>query len=350
MLVSLAFLLAGAATAEPPLEVLFEEVAPSVVMIRTTAANPLATRADGADATEEGLGSGVLVSLDGKVMTAAHVVQAVDTIEVRFTEEDWIPARVLSSEPAADVALIQLERLPGEARVAKIGDSDRVQVGDEVLVVGAPYGLTRTLTVGYISGRHRSQSLFDGSLAGEFFQTDAAINSGNSGGPLFNRAGEVIGIVSHILSSSGGSQGIGFAATSNLARGILIDQEWAWSGMEGHLVRGDLARVLNVPPPGIALLVQRVAKDSPSERLGLRGGDTAAEFDGEPFLIGGDLILEVFGIRLTDEKSYFEMRDRVRALRAGDEIHVKILRDGKIVELRRPFGGRKQDTAAPSSD
>jgi S1-C subfamily serine protease len=334
---------------EGSLRHLFEAVQSSVAVIATAEQSFSAGPGGVAVPTEAGgLGSGVLVSGDGKLLTAAHVVQTAEKIVVLFEGEDApIPARVLSSEPAADIALLQLEHLPAEARIAEIGDSDRMRPGDDVFVVGAPYGLSHTLTVGHVSGRHRGETLYGGIAFGEYLQTDAAINTGNSGGPMFNLAGEVVGIVSHILSHSGGYEGLGFAVTSNTARRLLLESAGAWSGMEGMLVDGEIARILNVPPPGIAMLVQRVAKNSPSAKLGLRSGDRIATIDGREIVLGGDLILEAMGVVLTNRESYQEIRARLIALEAGDEILVKVLRRGDVVELRQTFEGRRPIVVRP---
>src|SRR5262249_16951327 len=157
-----------------------------------------------------GLASGVLISGDGKVLTAAHVVQAVDQVFVEFIDGQLVTACVISSAPAADVALLQLDSVPPGVAPAQLGDSDKVEVGDEVFVVGAPYGLSYTLSVGHIGGRAAPKGSLASLSAGEFLQTDAPINSGNSGSPMFNRQGEVVGIVSNIMSRSGGFEGIGF--------------------------------------------------------------------------------------------------------------------------------------------
>jgi S1-C subfamily serine protease len=181
----------------------FEKVSPSVAVIR----------ARGRDVTASGqtrfaeTGSGVLISADGKVMTAAHVVHAMDEISVEFIGSDTVAARVVSSEPAADLSLLQLERVPPGAKVAAMADSSTVHVGDQVIVVGAPYGLSYSLSVGYISARWPPNTVYKTMPLAEFFQTDATINTGNSGGPMFNMKSEVVGIVSHNISKGGGSEG-----------------------------------------------------------------------------------------------------------------------------------------------
>ena len=217
----------------------FKRVNPAVVEIHTKETD-LPPVPMGQPVSVGGLGSGVLISPDGKILTAAHVVQTADAIEVEFLTGETLRATVLSSEPSADVALLQLEKAPRGPFVAKIGDSDAIEIGAPVFVVGAPLGASHTLTVGYISARRKPNDTLNGMSRAEFFQTDAAINQGNSGGPLFNMQGEVIGIVSHILSHSGGSEGLGFAVTSKVAR-QLLERKSFWSGLGGYMLSGTMA-------------------------------------------------------------------------------------------------------------
>jgi serine protease Do len=309
----------------------FKRVNPAVVEIHTKEAG-LPPVPMGQPVSVAGLGSGVLISPDGKILTAAHVVQTADEIEVEFLTGETLGAKVLSSEPSADVALLQLERQPRAPFVAKIGDSDAVEIGAPVFVVGAPLGASHTLTVGYISARRKPNATFSGLSRAEFFQTDAAINQGNSGGPMFNMQGEVIGIVSHILSHSGGSEGLGFAVTSRVAR-QLMEQKSFWSGLNGYTLSGDLAQVFNVPPPGVGLLVQRVAAGSPAERIGLKAGATRASIGEEDLVVGGDIILSVLGISLAEPSALTVIRQKITDLRAGDPVTVTVLRGGKVITL-----------------
>jgi serine protease Do len=315
----------------------FRRVDPSVVVVGTNS-HQVVTGPKMQLVTMPGLGSGVLISADGKVVTAAHVVQTADEIKVEFKNGEFVPAKVLTSDPAADVALLQLERMPAGAVVAKFGDSDEAEVGDEVFVVGAPVGMGHTLTVGHISARRKPNTMYGGLSRAEFFQTDAAINQGNSGGPMFNMAGEVVGIVSHIISKSGGFEGLGFVVTSNLARRLLLDQHPFWSGVESFMLSGDLARVFNLPQSA-GLLVQRVASNSPAAQLGLKPGTMTAVIEGEPMIVGGDIILEAQGVTIiADSASYLVIRDRLSKLRSGDAFTVVVLRNGRKVELtaKRP--------------
>jgi S1-C subfamily serine protease len=266
-------------------------------------------------------------------MTAAHVVHAMDEINVEFLGGETIAARVISSEPAADLSLLKLDRVPSAAQVARMANSDSVRVGDQVLVVGAPYGLSHSLSVGWISARWPPNTAYKAMPLAEFFQTDAVINSGNSGGPMFNLAGEIIGVVSHNISKSGGSEGLGFVVTMNTARKLLLEQPSFWSGLEGRLLSSELADLLNLPPNALGYLVKTVARGSPGELLGLRGGTKVAIIDGEEIVIGGDVILKVQDIPITTLASYEKIREVLSRLPPGDELRVTVLRAGKVLDL-----------------
>ena len=307
----------------------FQRVNASVVVIRT---KERAVTAQGQAASESGVGSGVLIAADGKVLTAAHVVQTADEITVEFLSGEAIGARVVASEPEADVSLLQLERPPARPVVARMGDSEKVQIGDQAFIVGAPYGISHTLTVGHISARHKPNTVYSAMSRAEFLQTDAAINQGNSGGPMFSMQGEVIGIVSHIISKSGGFEGLGFVVTSNLARRLLLEQRSFWTGLSGYVLAGELARVFNIPQP-VGLLIQRVAKNSPAEHAGLRASTIPATIDGKALLVGGDIILKVAGIEVADQSSYDTIQAVISRGRSGDVVKVTVLRDGRQVEL-----------------
>jgi len=283
-----------------------------------------------------GLGSGVLISQDGKVATAAHVVQTADEILVHFMSGEKIKARVMASEPGADVALLQLERKPGVGHVAKIGNSDDVRVGDRVFVVGAPLGITHSLTVGHISARRRDNKFMGGMFDTEIFQTDAAINQGNSGGPMYNLQGEIVGIVSYIISQSGGFEGLGFVITSNMFQSLLLNQRTLWSGIQGHVLSGEMAKIFNVPQER-AILVERVAARSPATHLGVKGGMVSAKIGDNEIIVGGDIILETMGVSIAEEDAREKIRAKLGALESGDEMVVKVLRGGEVVELKNYF-------------
>jgi serine protease Do len=198
----------------PSLDDLFTRVSPTVVVVRSKGRD---VGAGGITRFTE-TGSGVLVSSDGKVMTAAHVVNGMDEITVEGIGGEVVRATIVSANAAADVSLLQLERVTKAMRVARIGDSDTMRVGQQVMVVGAPYGLAYSMSVGWISARWPPNTIFPDMPLAEFLQTTATINTGNSGGPVFNMAGEVIGIVSQNISKSGGSEGLGFVVDQQRAK------------------------------------------------------------------------------------------------------------------------------------
>jgi len=325
--VVLGWLPAGAEAQD--VEELFYKVNPSVVVIRAKGRE--VTKARGLVTFNE-IGSGVLISPDGKVMTAAHVVHAMDEIAVEFVGGETVPARVVSSEPAADLAMLQLARVPKGAQAARLGDSDRVRVGQQVLVIGAPYGLSHSFSAGWISAKWLPNTAYREMPLAEFFQTTATINTGNSGGPMFNMAGEVIGVVSHNISKGGGSEGLGFVVTMKSARYFLMEREWAWIGLEGDVVTGDLAEVFNVPG-GSGLLISVVPKGSPAWDMGLLGGDRTATIAGQDIVVRGDVVLAMAGIPIKSDADLPRIRQRIGAMKTGEPFKASVLRAGKVIEL-----------------
>ena len=284
------------------------------------------------------IGSGVLISPDGKGATAAHVVQTMEDITVEFLGEEPVPARVIASEQWADISVIQVSVVPRDATVAKLANSDPVRVGDPVFIVGAPYGLSYSLSEGIISARWPPNTVTKDFPLAEFFQTDAVINTGNSGGPMFTRAGELIGIVSHNISKSGGSEGLGFVVTSNTVKSLLIDRKRGWFGVDLMLVSGATAQALKLPQSG-GFLVKQVVKNSVGGRLGLKGGDRVAIVEGQQLVVGGDILLSVQGIPFASAEDRAKVLKALESLKAGDELRVTVFRDEKVVELAMKFTG-----------
>ncbi len=304
---------------------LYREVLPTVVTVLT--ARRVLTQ-EGQD-QQVGIGSGVLISPECHVLTAAHVLEGADRITVRTQDGVLRPAELLFSESSADIALIRILPPVPELQHAKLGDSDRLTVGQRTYAMGSPYGLENSFSVGHISGFREFNRLYDGTILAEFIQTDAAINSGNSGGPIFNSKAEVIGIASRILSVSGGSQGLGFVVAINTAKQLLALEERAWVGLDGIFLNGEeLSLLLNLDLAG-GLLIQRVAKGSPADKAGLRGGSLPAQILGRDTLLGGDLILEF----ATQEACHSACLVRAHKRLTGmDRIPVKFLRGGKLME------------------
>ena len=316
------------------LSVLFEKVNSSVVQIQTKEKEVVGTGQLKQTVTAEGLGSGVLISKEGLILTAAHVVQTAEDVKVVFNNDEIIPAKIIATENTADVALIKLVWPPSDKNIhiPKVADSDKVKIGEQVFVIGSPYGLAQSLSVGHISGRHEKKSVSHKMTLMQFFQTDAAINTGNSGGPMFNMKGEVIGIVSYILSESGGFQGLGFAATSNMASNLLLEEKGMWFGIDGVLISSGMAKILNLPQGG-GILVQKVVDLSPGGIMGLRGGMYKMEIEGREFTVGGDIILSILGDKVENEGDMLELSKKIKALKEKDIMKLTVMRGGKIVEL-----------------
>ena len=310
------------------LDDLFHRVSPTVVVVR----------AKGRDVNASGItrfnetGSGVLISSDGRVMTAAHVVNGMDEITVEGVAGEVVRATLLSADAAADVALLQLERVTRAMRVARMGDSDGVRVGQQVMIVGAPYGLAYSMSVGWISARWPPNTIFPDMPLAEFLQTTATINTGNSGGPVFNMAGEVIAIVSQNISKSGGSEGLGFVVTIKSARSLLVPRKMFWGALQGMLVTGRLASVFNVPAPA-GFLVKTVAQGSMAWNMGLQGSDGTLTIGGKEIPVGGDIILSVEDIPVVSEDNIEKIRNRLAGSAPGSTFKMTVLRAGKVIEL-----------------
>ncbi|MCG7901568.1 MAG: trypsin-like peptidase domain-containing protein [Candidatus Thiodiazotropha lotti] len=304
----------------------FAQVDPSVVVLHTYSTSPVTEK------VEQGLGSGVVISHEGDILTAAHVVHTSDAVHVEFKDGQRVLAKVVGTEPAADLALLKLQKTPDNLIVAKLGDSDKVSIGNEVFVIGSPYGLHHTLTTGHISARHSGPDLGKLFLLGDFLQTDAAINKGNSGGPVCNLDGEVIGIVSYIETTSGGHQGIGFAVTSNTARALMLERNNYWSGLNGVPITADLAKAINYPLD-YGILVQKIAEGSATDRLQLREGTIPVKINDQQLLLGGDIIVSIADIPLDGQLSFQKIREKIDRLEPGQPINFQIYRNGMLAVL-----------------
>lgn len=287
-----------------------QKVAPSVVKIFVSSSVPQRQLLSGQDPEffrrffgdvpqasgpmlEHGLGSGVIVSSDGYILTNNHVVKNAKEIEVTLTDGRTFNAKVVGTDPGTDVALIkvQADNLPA----LTLADSNKVEVGDVVLAIGNPFGVGQTVTSGIISAKDRVTS---SGMDQDFIQTDAAINPGNSGGALVDTEGRLVGINSEILSRSGGNQGIGFAIPSDLCR-------WVMDSLikYGHVNRGFLGVEIQNLTPGLAqafkdnnmqgALIAAVTPESPAAAAGLQNGDVIVEFNGQPVQDASQLKLQV---------------------------------------------------------
>ncbi|MEQ1949231.1 MAG: trypsin-like peptidase domain-containing protein [Bryobacteraceae bacterium] len=284
------------------------------------------------------LGSGFLIASDGRILTNNHVISGSSKIEVKFADQSRYTAKVLVRDVADDLALIQIEpkkKLP----FLKLGDSDSLQVGQKVLAIGNPFGYDGTLTTGVVSSLRREIRSENSRLEG-LIQTDAAINEGNSGGPLLDSQGNVIGINTAILAPSGGNIGIGFAMPINRAKSMLEDFRSGKSfgrprfGVSTVYIAGDLAEELKLPASG-GLLVQEVARGSAAETAGIRGYRDVVQVGNMRLGVGGDLITAIDGKAVTEPDAVTRSISRKRP---GDVVEVKVFRGGRNVDLKVKLG------------
>ena len=277
-------------------------------------------------------GSGFMISADGKILTNSHVVANERQLEVTVDQTHY-KATLLSRDEANDLALIQIQpkkKLPW----LRLGDSDGLQVGQKVLAIGNPFGLNGTLTTGVVSSLGRSiRGENEQELQG-LIQTDAAINFGNSGGPLLDSAGDVIGINTAILGPNGGNIGIGFAMPINRAKPMLEDYQAGRKrprlGVSVVPVSGDYADALNLPTQG-GLLIQEVEPGSVAASAGLHGGKESVTIGNFQLMVGGDLIMSIDGKPVDHNDAISRALARKRA---GDTLELTVFRNGRTINVR----------------
>jgi serine protease Do len=277
-------------------------------------------------------GSGFIVSPDGVVLTNAHVVDGAKEVTVKLIDHREFKARVLGTDKTSDIAVLKIDAhgLPA----VRLGNSDKLGVGDYVLAIGAPFGLEETATAGIVSATQRS---LPGDGAVPFIQTDAAVNPGNSGGPLFDSTGAVVGINSQIYTNSGGYQGVSFAIPINLAQGVeeqIVKTgkvEHGRLGVEIQNVNQSLAQSFKLSSPAGALVAQ-VEPDSAAARAGLKAGDVILKYNGTAIADSGQLSV------------------RVNATAPGEKVTLDVIRDGKPMTITANLGSAGNATVAKNGD
>ncbi len=277
---------------------------------------------------KEGTGSGFVIDDQGHILTNYHVVAEAEQIRVTLADRSSYEARVVGVDPLTDIAVLKINPGRRQLPTVTLGDSEQLRVGQKVLAIGNPFGFEGTLTTGVISALGRSIETQQGALLEDAIQTDAAINRGNSGGPLLDSAGRVIGITSLIFSPTGASIGIGFAIPINAVKLILNDLlregrvRRPVLGVGGYPLDATLAEVLRLPVD-YGILVDEVVPGSAADEAGIRGGDRVVVIGLYRMIIGGDIIVAINGQRM---ESALDITRALYRKRPGDKVEIKFYR------------------------
>ena len=285
----------------------------------------------------QALGSGFVVSSEGYIITNAHVVEdngtRASSVSVMFknadgTDSTKVPATIVGIDETSDVALLKIDPAKAPQLLAlTLGDSSAVQVGEPVVAIGNPLGYDFTVTSGIVSAVNRNLESPNGSVIPDGIQTDAAINSGNSGGPLFNAHGEVIGINEQIATQSGGNEGLGFAVPINTAKNVIEQLKssgkvtYAWLGIQGQSITSDVAGALGLKVDN-GVLIAAVTQGSPAEKAGLKGGSQQSQLQGQTLVAGGDIITAIDGEKVSGMDDLISI---INQHKPGDTVTLTVL-------------------------
>jgi len=290
----------------------------------------------------EGAGSGFIIDPRGYILTNYHVVEGAQSIEVVLGDQSRHAAKYIGADQRNDVALIKIDPKGKQLAALKLWDSNALQVGQKVLAIGNPFGFQSTLTTGVISALGRTVQTSQTAFIDEAIQTDAAINRGNSGGPLIDTHGDVIGINTAIYTPTGTTAGIGFAIPINTAKNIANDLitsgrvHRAYLGVVTFGLGGGLAEALDLPVQE-GLLVETVEKGGPADAAGIHGGDRLVQAGLQKFYIGGDVIVAIDGQKVANQ---FDLNVILNHHRPGETVNVTVYRGGKKMEVPLKLGER----------
>ncbi|HEV3320852.1 MAG TPA: trypsin-like peptidase domain-containing protein [Solirubrobacteraceae bacterium] len=311
---------------------IYERTAPSVVKVTSTIVRQSESPFGFGESQQQGIatGSGFVIDSNGTILTNWHVVENASKVTVSFEHSKTVEAHVVGKNPSQDLAVLKIPTEGLTLHPLTLGDSSAVEVGEPVVAIGNPFGLSRTLTTGVISALQREITAPNGFSIDNVLQTDAPINPGNSGGPLLNSRGQVIGITSQIETGGGGSDGnigIGFAVPIDTAKAELPELEKNGSVQTAYLgvvmisIDGSLSS-LNLPVKSGALL-EKVEAGSPAAKAGLRGGNVEAKIGGNEIAVGGDIVVGLDGKKVTSSES---LAGYVGAKKPGDTVTIELLR------------------------
>jgi S1-C subfamily serine protease len=289
---------------------------------------------------QQALGSGFVIDKAGHIITNYHVIEGARSVDVSFSNNESMKARIIGADPSTDVAVLQVKARSRALTPLALGDSDAVHVGDAVVAIGNPFGLERTVTAGIVSAMQRVIPAPNSYSIDHVIQTDAPINKGNSGGPLLDVQGRVIGVNSQIQSDTGDNVGIGFAVPIDTVKTVAAQliktghAEHAFLGIRAQAVTRDVAKLFRLPATH-GLLVASVQRGSAAAKAGLRAGTQQVTVSGETYPLGGDLIVSADALQLS---SLDELRDVISGKEPGDKIALGIWREEKKETLHVKLG------------
>ena len=318
---------------------IYKMASPSVAYITSTVYRQ--TFFYGPQAQKE-LGSGFIINPNGEILTNFHVISGSQQVQVTLPDQSQYKAAILVRDRVNDLALIKIEPKKKLSHLS-LGDSDRLQVGQKVLAIGNPFGFQGTLTTGVVSSLGRDIDAENNHKMEGMIQTDASINSGNSGGPLLDSQGSVVGINTAIYGPNGGSVGIGFALPINRAKTLLDDyragRKQARLGISTYYIAGDIAQVLELPTAG-GLLIQEVSPRSSADVAGLRGARRVVLIGNQEVGIGGDFITAIDGKKVTEVDA---VTRTLAKKHAGDILDLTVYRAGRTVDVKVKLGEGSED-------
>jgi S1-C subfamily serine protease len=326
---------------------IYRESAPGVVQITATSvvstpADPFLKPFGPTVQQEKALGSGFVIDKAGHIVTNYHVVAGAKTVQVSFSNNESYKAKIVGVDPSTDLGVLRVTAGSRALTPLTLGDSDRVQVGDQVVAIGNPFGLSRTATAGIVSALQRQITAPDQyqTTIDHVIQTDAAINHGNSGGPLLDADGKVIGVNAQIDTGNTGEQGnvgIGFAIPSNTIRSVVAQLlqngrvEHAFLGIEAQALSSSLARLFRLPVTA-GIMVSKVQAGTSAQHAGLVAGKTEVTVSGQTYVLGGDIIVGVDGVKVD---SIARLRDLVSAAKPGDVMTLSVYRSSGQTTWKR---------------